>query len=113
MLWVRGEPERRLNDAHNYRNIPPLTRLGFPGMCLQDSGNSVRGTDFVNGWPSGLHVGASWNKELAYARGYGIGGEFRTKGVNVLLGPVISPLGRMAEGGRNWEGWMPIAIKPF
>jgi beta-glucosidase len=33
-----------------------------------------------------------------------MGGEFRTKGVNVLLGPVVAPLGRMAEGGRNWEG---------
>jgi beta-glucosidase len=33
-----------------------------------------------------------------------MGGESRTKGVNVLLGPVVGPLGRMAEGGRNWEG---------
>jgi len=33
-----------------------------------------------------------------------MGGEFRTKGVNVALGPVVGPLGRMAEGGRNWEG---------
>jgi len=33
-----------------------------------------------------------------------MGGEFRTKGVNVLLGPVVAPLGRIAEGGRNWEG---------
>ena len=46
----------------------------------------------------------SWNKELAYARAYHMGGESRTKGVNVLLGPVVGPLGRMAEGGRNWEG---------
>lgn len=30
--------------------------------------------------------------------------EFRTKGVNVALGPVVGPLGRIAEGGRNWEG---------
>ena len=33
-----------------------------------------------------------------------MGGEFRTKGVNVALGPVVGPLGRVAEGGRNWEG---------
>lgn len=30
--------------------------------------------------------------------------EFRKKGVNMLLGPVVSPLGRILEGGRNWEG---------
>jgi beta-glucosidase len=31
--------------------------------------------------------------------------EFRKKGVNVMLGPVVGPLGRVAEGGRNWEGF--------
>jgi beta-glucosidase len=34
-----------------------------------------------------------------------MGGEFRTKGVNVALGPVVGPLGRIAEGGRDWEGF--------
>ena len=34
-----------------------------------------------------------------------MGGEFRTKGVNVALGPVVGPLGRIADGGRNWEGF--------
>ena len=34
-----------------------------------------------------------------------MGGEFRTKGVNVMLGPVVGPLGRVARGGRNWEGF--------
>jgi hypothetical protein len=24
--------------------------------------------------------------------------------VNVALGPVVGPLGRLADGGRNWEG---------
>jgi len=46
----------------------------------------------------------SWNRDLANQRGIHMGGEFRMKGVNIALGPVISPLGRMAEGGRNWEG---------
>lgn len=34
-----------------------------------------------------------------------MGGEFRTKGVNVLLGPVVGPIGRVVRGGRNWEGF--------
>lgn len=33
-----------------------------------------------------------------------MGGEFRAKGVNVALGPVVGPLGRMVESGRDWEG---------
>lgn len=38
--------------------IPAIEHVGFPGMCLQDAGNGVRGTDFVNAYASGLHVGA-------------------------------------------------------
>lgn len=84
--------------------LPAISRLGFPGMCLGDAGNGLRGTDFVSSWPSGIHVGASWNKALAHQRGAGLGGEFKTKGVNVLLGPVVGPAGRVTLGGRNWEG---------
>lgn len=36
-----------------------------------------------------------------------MGGEFKKKGVNVLLGPVVGPLGRVVSGGRNWEGFSP------
>lgn len=34
-----------------------------------------------------------------------MGDEFRVKGANVMLGPVVGPLGRVATGGRNWEGF--------
>ena len=34
-----------------------------------------------------------------------MGKEFRAKGVNVVLGPVVGPLGKIASGGRNWEGF--------
>ncbi|RAL15781.1 beta-glucosidase [Aspergillus homomorphus CBS 101889] len=86
-------------------NIPAVSRLGFPGLCVSDAGNGLRGTDFVNGWSSGIHVGASWNKTLAHQRALYMGQEFHRKGVNVLLGPVVGPIGRIAEGGRNWEGF--------
>jgi len=81
-----------------------VPRLGFPGICLQDAGNGVRGTDGVNGYPSGVHVGASWNKQLTSARAQYMGAEFKRKGVNVALGPVVGPIGRTAKNGRNWEG---------
>lgn len=86
----------------NSRAVP---RLGFPGLCLQDSGNGVRGTDMVNGYSPGVHVGASWNRDLAYDRAHYMGAEFKRKGANVALGPVVGPLGRTARGGRNWEGF--------
>ena len=74
-------------------------------MCLQDSGNGVRGTDGVNGYASGISIGASWNRNIALQRAQYMGREFKDKGVNMVLGPVIGPLGRIAEGGRNWEGF--------
>ncbi|KAI0147436.1 glycoside hydrolase superfamily [Xylariaceae sp. FL1272] len=85
--------------------IPAISRLGFPGLCLSDAGNGVRSTDFVSAWPAGLSVGASWNKNLSNLRGSGMGREFYRKGVNIALGPVLSPLGRIASNGRNWEGF--------
>lgn len=81
-----------------------VPRLNWTGLGLCDAGNGVRSTDFVNSWPSGLHVGATWNASFAYQRGLNMGGEFKTKGCNIALGPVVGPLGRLALGGRNWEG---------
>lgn len=31
--------------------------------------------------------------------------EFKKKGVNVLLGPVVGPVWRVTLSGRNWEGF--------
>ncbi|KID91291.1 Glycoside hydrolase, family 3 [Metarhizium guizhouense ARSEF 977] len=74
-------------------------------MCVSDAGNGLRNTDFVNAYPAGIHVGTSWNKDLARRRGAAMGGEFRRKGVNVLLGPMVGPAWRVVRGGRNWEGF--------
>jgi beta-glucosidase len=91
-------------------NIQAIPRLGFAGMCVSDAGNGLRATDFVNSYPSGLHVGASWNRNLTYERGSKMGGEFKTKGVNMLLGPVVGPIGRVVKSGRNWEG---VSVDPY
>ena len=42
---------------------------------------------------------------IRYKRGRAHGLEARLKGVHVLLGPAMGPLGRMPAGGRNWEGF--------
>ncbi|KAL4867795.1 glycosyl hydrolase family 3 N terminal domain-containing protein [Aspergillus spectabilis] len=34
-----------------------------------------------------------------------MGTKYRRKGANVALGPVVGPVGRVARGGRNWEGF--------
>ena len=82
-----------------------VARLGFPGICLNDAESGVRTGNLVSGYPAQLHVGASWNRTLAQQRARFIGQEFKAKGVNVALGPVVGPIGRIAKGGRNWEGF--------
>ncbi|EME42448.1 glycoside hydrolase family 3 protein [Dothistroma septosporum NZE10] len=84
-----------------------VSRLNFPGLCLNDASSGPRLSDNakVNGYPAGLSVGASWDKGLAWERANYIGKEFKAKGINVALGPVVGPLGRIAKGGRNWEGF--------
>ncbi|KAK3494098.1 glycoside hydrolase superfamily [Neurospora crassa] len=81
-------------------------------MCLSDAGNGLRNTDFVSSWSSGFHVGASWNKSLAYQRGTGMGSEFSKKGVNVLLGPAVGPMGRVVLSGPPGKVPLPIHIRP-
>ncbi|KIW01897.1 uncharacterized protein PV09_06740 [Verruconis gallopava] len=85
--------------------IGPIDSVGFPGLCLNDAESGVRNGELVSGFPAQIHVGASWNRQLAQERGLYIGREFKTKGINVALGPVVGPLGRLAKGGRNWEGF--------
>ncbi|KKY16504.1 putative beta-glucosidase m [Diplodia seriata] len=85
-------------------------RVGFPGLCLNDGPAGVRATELVSGFASGISVAASWNRDLAKARGQAIGRESKAKGVNVWLGPVMGPLGRTVLGGRNWEGF---SVDPY
>nr|POE62878.1 putative beta-glucosidase m [Quercus suber] len=83
-----------------------VPRLGFPGICLNDAESGIRAsTEYVNGYASQISVGASFDKGLAYQRAKYLGAEFKAKGINVALGPVVGPLGRVAKGGRNWEGF--------
>lgn len=49
-----------------------------------------------------MNVAATWDRSLAYARGQAMGAEHHDKGVDVQLGPVCGPLGRVPEGGRGW-----------
>lgn len=91
-------------------NTGTVPRLNWPGMCLHDAGNGVRATDMVNSYPSAIHAGASWDKNLTYERGLYMGLEFKAKGVNVMLGPNAGPLGRSPLAGRNFEGF---SVDPY
>ncbi|KAK5988214.1 putative beta-glucosidase E [Cladobotryum mycophilum] len=86
-------------------NTGPATNAGFPALALLDGPLGIRFADNATAFPAGVTVGATWNKKLMYERGKAHALEARGKGINVLLGPAIGPLGRMPAGGRNWEGF--------
>jgi beta-glucosidase len=85
-------------------NTGEVPRLGIPSLCFYDGPDGVRGQEYVSAFPAGIHVAATWDRDLMTKYGAAIAREFRGRGVNVALGPVAGPLGRMARGGRNWEG---------
>ncbi|CAN6614793.1 hypothetical protein TRVA0_006S00452 [Trichomonascus vanleenenianus] len=86
-------------------NTGDLPDKDFLGLCLQDGPLGVRMADLVTGNPSGIAAGATFNKQLIYERGNAIGAEHKAKGVDIMLGPVVGPLGSKAQDGRIWESF--------
>lgn len=86
-------------------NTGSVPRLGIPSFCLQDGPMGVRFTDFITAFPSGLAAGSTFNKALIYLRGKALGQEHKSKGVHIVLGPTVGPIGLKAQGGRNFESF--------
>lgn len=87
-----------------------VPRLGIEPLCISDAPDGIRGQEYVSAFPASIHVASTWDRELMYEWGSALGEEYKGKGVNVILGPVAGPLGRLARGGRNWEG---LSNDPF
>ncbi|KAJ7169218.1 glycoside hydrolase superfamily [Mycena crocata] len=85
-------------------NTGTIPRIGWKGLCMEDSPLGVRLTDFVSAFPAGINAAATWDVDLIKARGTAMGKEHRGKGVNAALGPMTN-MGRQAAAGRNWEGF--------
>jgi beta-glucosidase-like glycosyl hydrolase len=86
-------------------NTGTADSVGFPSLCLQDGPLGLRFSDHATSFPAGVTVGATWSHELMRAHGVAHGREARLKGIHVLLGPCMGPIGRNPAGGRNWEGF--------
>ncbi|KAL1311900.1 hypothetical protein AAFC00_001971 [Neodothiora populina] len=82
-----------------------ISRLGIEPLCFADAPNGIRGQEFVSAFPSQILVGATFDRHLMQRYGEALGQEYYDRGINVALLPVAGPLGRMARGGRNWEGF--------
>ncbi|KPI40293.1 putative beta-glucosidase M [Cyphellophora attinorum] len=82
-----------------------VPRVGWGPMCLSDGPSGIRDVEFVSAFPAGLTLGATFDRNLTYQYGKAIGEEYRDFGLKMYLGPMAGPLGRIARGGRNWEGF--------
>ncbi|RMY57759.1 hypothetical protein D0863_12505 [Hortaea werneckii] len=93
--------------ATNSYQLGIIPRIGFRGLALDDSPTGVRGTDYSSAFTAPLNMAMTWDRDLIYAQAFANGAEHRDKGVNIAYSPVVGPLGRAPEGGRNWEGYSP------
>lgn len=59
---------------------------------------------YGTGFPAGVTAASTWSRELIRARAFAIGTEFKAKGINAVLGPVLA-LARFPGGGTNFEGF--------
>jgi len=87
-----------------------VPRLNIPELCFADAPAGVRGQEFVSSFPAGIHLGATFDRNLMLKYGHALGREYRGKGIHVALGPFIGPIGRVARGGGTGRGWEPIHI---
>ncbi|KAJ0334381.1 hypothetical protein COL5a_000438 [Colletotrichum fioriniae] len=96
---------RRAKAVVDKMTLAEKTNITSGTGIFMDSATGLRQADNVTVFPSGITTGATFDKDLMYARGVAIGKEFRGKGANVYLGPSVGPIGRKPRGGRNWEGF--------
>ncbi|CAF0978682.1 unnamed protein product [Adineta steineri] len=86
-------------------NIAALPRVNFSGFCLLDTPSGVGdGVLYSTAFVSGIHIAATWDRDLFYRRAVAIGKEFRGKGIHYAFGPMVN-MDRNARHGRNWEGF--------
>lgn len=73
MRWVSYTP-KNLSDDHPHKfsdgsNTGTIPRLGFAGLCLEDSPLGVRFADYASAFPAGINAAMSWDRDLILARG--------------------------------------------
>ena len=98
----KGQPDcmRPESGVGLTRAVP---RLGIPALHLEDGPQGVGDHSVgVTMWPTALTVASSFDANLIRQYGAAQGREFRSKGMNVMLGPGMN-LARVPQNGRNYE----------
>ena len=84
-------------------SLRPVERLGIPRILLADGPQGIRNhCDHSTLYPCGIAAAATWNRDLLYLYGQGLGTDCRARGVGILLGPGVN-IYRYPLCGRNFE----------
>lgn len=86
-------------------NTEAISSISYPVLCLQDSPLGIRYGTGATAFTPGIQAASTWDVDLIRERGQFLGAEAKAAGIHVQLGPVAGPLGKHAQGGRNWEGF--------
>ena len=101
--WQRPELAQS-NGGAGY--IPPIKRLGIPGIDMSDAAYGVRSSGengrYSTALPSDAGAACSWDRKAAYEYGSLIARELRAQGYNMSLGGGIN-LTREPRNGRTFE----------
>src|SRR5579859_104515 len=95
-----------LTGADNW-HTQACPAIGLHQLTLSDGPAGVRGATMDERHPSASlpcpsALGATWDPSLVYRVARALGGEARSKGIDVLLGPTINMM-RTPLGGRGFE----------
>ena len=84
-------------------SLRAIPRLGIPEIRLADGPQGIRNhAPKSTLYPSGILSASTWNRDLLYKLGQGLGQDAKARGVNILLGPGVN-IYRAPLCGRNFE----------
>jgi beta-glucosidase len=107
--WLKPAPEAYRDQLKGTAGfVPGIPRLGIPALYESDAGLGLsnatwmRPGDTATAFPSGLSNAATFDPDLVFQSGAGIGQEARDRGFNVVLNGGIN-LAREPRNGRTFE----------
>ncbi|KGO53540.1 Glycoside hydrolase family 3 [Penicillium expansum] len=103
------EEKLRLIAGESQWRTASIERLGIPSLKMSDGPSGARGEIFGEGvpaafLPSGVSLGATWDREILFEIAQLLGDECKSKSASVLLAPTIC-IHRHPLGGRNFESF--------
>lgn len=95
--------EEKLNYIGGYNSftIRAIPRLGLPDIRMADGPQGLNHVPSTM-YPAGILSASTWNRELIYNLGRGIGQDAKCRGVNIMLAPGVN-MYRSPLCGRNFE----------